>query len=82
MLRAIAPHIEEHFHTGDSVAGEIAVDPRGFLAGRRYTCLRSVCGRFGPSVVTARLLCCSRLEHQSCSWPAREEPSRARTAYE
>jgi len=37
MLRAIAPHIEEHFHTGDSVAGEIAVDPLGFLAGRRYT---------------------------------------------
>ncbi|TMG60651.1 MAG: hypothetical protein E6H83_05345 [Chloroflexi bacterium] len=29
MLRAIAPHIEEHFHTGDSVVGEIAVDPLG-----------------------------------------------------
>ena len=29
MLRAIAPHIEEQFHTGDSVVGEIAVDPLG-----------------------------------------------------
>ena len=53
MLRAIAPHIEEHFHTGDGGAGEIAVDPLGFLAGMRYTCLRSVCSRFGPCVVTA-----------------------------
>ena len=46
MLRAIAPHIEEHFHTGDSVASEIAVDPLGFLAGMRYTCLRSVWRRW------------------------------------